>query len=163
VVPIALLAIAAAGVAPGCPAPAVHTDDNALLPAPFDHGSRWFAARPGTLYAVMWSGRAVDGRFSVYAHGFNPVNGINEKIMWVIPYRLRRLASTRLRIDWIKDGRRQRVQRYGDSPRHSDGARHYIVYPSILRAPSTGCWKLRLTSGHIHVGMHVLVQPQPRA
>jgi hypothetical protein len=161
VVPIALLAIAASGVAPGCPAPAVHTDDNALLPAPFNHESTWFSARANRLYAVMWSGRAVDGRFSVYAHGFDPVTHINEKIMWVVPPRAKRLAGTRLRIDWIKDGRVRRVQRFGDK-RQWVRYRHETIYPSILDAPSTGCWQLRLRTGRVRATIHVLVQPQPR-
>jgi hypothetical protein len=109
----------------------------------------------------MWSGRAVDGRFSIYAHGFNPVTGINEKIMWVVAPQAKRLASTRLRIDWIKDGRRRRVQRFGDRRRWAR-YRHETVYPSVLDAPSTGCWKLRIRTGRVHATMYVLVQPQPR-
>jgi hypothetical protein len=162
VIPLALLAIAASAPAPGCPAPAVHTERNALLPAEFRDASRWFTARPQRLYGIMWSGRAVDGRLSVYAHGSNPITGISEKIMWIVPQAVKRQAGTRLRMQWIRAGRVRKVQRVGDPPRHAS-SRHYTMYPSILRAPAPGCWTLKLRTGRVRATIRVLVQPQPRA
>ena len=81
--------------------------------------------------------------------------------MWVVPQRVKRLASSRLRIEWRKDGRLRRVQGFGDPPRWAL-KRHETIYPSILNAPSPGCWQLRLRTGRIRATMHVLVQPQPR-
>lgn len=163
--PLAVIALAASGA--GCPAPAVQTSDNPYLPAEFTHGSRWIAPSPRRLYAVMWSGRAVNGRFSVFAHGFNPVTGINEKIMWVVPNRTSARSGKRISVTWRRHGRTARVQRFGrsgDVPGTRRGRELWVpIYPSILRAPSQGCWKLRIRTGRIRTTMFVLVQPQPQA
>src|SRR4051794_3766785 len=156
----ALLALAVSGAAAGCTAPRVHTDANRLLPYGFKHGSRWIAPDPQRLLAVMWAGRAVGGRFSVYAHGFNPVTGINEKIMWVVPKRKVHLSGSTLRLEWRRDGRNFVQRQSGVS-----GSRHQRfprIYPSILAPPSPGCWKLRVKIGRIKETMFVLAQPQPQ-
>ena len=158
--PAALLAMVVSGAAGGCPAPHVHTTANPLLPHGFRHDSRWIAPAPRRLLAVMWAGRAVDGRFSVYAHGFNPVTGINEKIMWVVPRKAVPLSGRTLRFEWRRDGRSVVQSQHGyPGSRHERSAR---IYPSILVAPSPGCWKLRVKIGRIKETMYVLVQPQPQ-
>jgi hypothetical protein len=161
VLPAAIAALAVTGAASGCPAPHVHTTANPLLPRPFAHGSRWIAPAPRRLLAVMWAGRAVDGRFSVYAHGLDPVTGTAEKIMWVVPWRAVRRSGSTLRLEWTR-GRRRFVQRQTgvDGSRQQRSAR---IYPSILRPPAPGCWKLRVKINRIEDTMYVLVQPQPRA
>ena len=160
--PLALLALVAAGSAPACPAPLVHTHDNPRLPREFVEGSRWIAPQPKRLHAVMWAGRAVDGRFSIYAGGKNPVTGIHEKIMWVVPARSTHLSSSGLRIVWRRDGRRY-VQRREGRVRSNSFRRleNPEIYPSILEPPDPGCWKLRLRTGRIKASMHVIVQAPP--
>ena len=159
---LALFAIAAAGTAPSCPAPLVHTHANSLLPREFVEGSRWIAPQPKRLHAVMWSGRAVDGRFSIYAGGVNRATGIAEKIMWVVPARATHLSSSGMRIVWRRDGRRVVQRREGrirsNSFRRLDQPE---IYPSILVPPDPGCWKLRLRTGRIKATMYVIVQPSP--
>lgn len=157
---LAAAAIVASG-AGGCSAPPVRTHDNPLLPREFVEGSRWIAPKRKRQYAVMWAGRAVDGRFSVYAGGNNPVTGINEKIMWVVPARATGLASTRMRIEWRRDGEsvvQRGAQRAGSPARRQP---HPRIYPSILRPPEPGCWKLRLATGKIRSTIYVIVQAPP--
>ena len=161
--PLALLAAAAAASGPGCPAPAVREADNKFLPPPFNTESRWIAPEQKRLYAVMWSGRAVDGKFSIYAGGHNPVTGINEKIMWVVPERATPLATNRIRLEWRR-GDTTFVQNYGprgDGPDYTR-LRFGRIYPSILEPPSPGCWKLRVQTGRIKVTMYVIVTPPPQ-
>jgi hypothetical protein len=144
-----------------CPAPAVKEPPNPVMRS---LRMPWFTAEPRQLYGLMWSGRAVDGRWSLYAHGGNPVTGISEKTMWVVDPRARLLAGPRLRLAWRRDGRVRRVQRFGWSP-DSDPRRRrprVIFYPSIPNAPSPGCWKLRLKTGQIKTTIRVLVIPQPQ-
>jgi len=142
-----------------CPAPAVQEPPNPVMRS---LRMPWFTAEPRQLYGLMWSGRAVDGRWSLYAHGFNPVTEISEKTMWVVDPRARLLAGPRLRLTWRRDGRVRRVQRFGWSPDRPDGRPRRIFYPSIPNAPSPGCWKLRVKTGRIRATLRVLVQPQPR-
>jgi hypothetical protein len=155
-------ALLSAAVA-GCPAPPVHTTPNPLLPREFVRGSRWIAPEPRRLLAVMWSGRAVDGRFSVYARGVNPVTGIAEKIMWVVPARATARANRGMRIAWRRGDRRY-VQDDPSGVGKPLGKRldEPLIYPSTLRAPSPGCWRLTLRTGRIKTTMRVLVQPQPQ-
>ena len=158
----ALLAITASGAAAGCPAPFVHEGPNRLMPRPFNLHSRWIAPEPRKLLAVMWSGRAVDGRFSVYAGGRNPVTGINEKIMWVVPARATGLTGTRLKLVWLRAGRRHVQVNQGYPGRRQQRISRPRIYPSILKPPAPGCWKLRIRIGRIRSTMHVIVQPPPR-
>jgi hypothetical protein len=112
----------------------------------------------------MWSGRAVGGRFSVYAGGVNKATGINEKIMWIVPGRAADDSDLTLRLVWRRGGR-DYPQRYGGGAtdgrqgRRPEGASR--SYPSILRPPSPGCWKLRVVTGRIKVSMLVIVTPPP--
>ena len=156
---IALLAAAASG----CPAPPVRTADNPLLPREFVRGSRWIGPKKRRLYAVLWAGRAVQGRFSVYAHGFNPVTGINEKIMWVVPAKATGLSASWLRLEWRRRDRRFVQRNTGYPGRDYARTRAPRIYPSILEPPDPGCWKLRVRTGHIKSTMYVIVQPQPSA
>jgi hypothetical protein len=162
----ALLGLAMAASGGACPAPVVHTERDPLLPPPFVEGSRWIAPGAHTLHAVMWAGRAVDGRFSVYAGGFDPVTGINEKIMWVVPARVARASSARLRLVWrMGQSRFVQVTRAagtpvtrGHEPRRSPRPR---IYPSVLKPPREGCWRLAVNTGRIRETMHVIVTPAP--
>jgi hypothetical protein len=159
------LGLIAAAAASGCPAIPVQSTHNPLLGAGFADSPRWIEPKPRRLYAVMWSGRAVDGRFSVYAHGFNPVTGISEKIMWVVPRSDRPRAGYRIRMSWWRGGERRRVQYAGRSAAGSSRPGHLYrrgIYPSILNAPDEGCWKLKLHTGKVDATIHVLVQPQPQ-
>jgi hypothetical protein len=166
VLPSALLALAMAASGGGCPAPIVQTERNPLLPPEFVEGSRWIAPGAHTLYAVMWAGRAVDGRFSVYAGGFNPVTGINEKIMWVVPARRTDASSPRLRLVWrLGQSRFVQVTRAAGASttrgHETRGSPRPRIYPSVLRPPREGCWRLAVNTGRIRETMHVIVTPPP--
>ena len=156
------LAVAAAAAAPGCPAPVVETHDNPFLPRGFESGSRWIAPKRKRLYAVMWAGRAVDGRFSVYAGGRNPQTGIAEKIMWVVPARATGLAATGMGLEWRRNGK-SFVQRREGRPGRMSFKRcpEPLFYPSILEPPEPGCWKLRVRTGRVRVTLYVIVEAPP--
>src|SRR3954468_15089058 len=144
--------------AAACPSPVVEPPPNPVLA--YFRTMPWITASPRRLYALMWSGRAVDGRWSLYAHGSNPVTGISEKTMWVVDRRARRLAGPRLRMTWVRDGRVRRVQTVGWSG--GDRRPRVVFSPSIPTAPSPGCWKLRVRTGRIKTTIRVFVQPQPQ-
>lgn len=150
--------------APVCPAARVHHEPNARL-GTLDGGA-WVAPTPRAagLFGSLFGGREVDGRFSVYAGGRNPINGASEKVLWILASGAP--GGGRLTIA----GRRLRVTASG-RVRVTRGAFRHVaweassdqtpgrLFPSILDVPRPGCWRLTLRTGPVSARMIVTVQP----
>jgi hypothetical protein len=150
-----ILAALLASASLACPAAPVRTDGN---PAIRGLGrASWIAPRPGPIFGVLFGGRAVNGRFSVYAHGRDPRTGVAEKILWIVPLRARSRAGSYLYVVG-RLGQKRFAQRLDQASSEQTPG---LLFPSTLHAPSPGCWTLTLRTGRITARTGVLVQRPP--
>jgi hypothetical protein len=101
----------------------------------------------------------VDGRFALHVgHLRDPVTGLSQKILWVLPPGYRKYVGPRLVFTGRLDGVvRYRASTYGTS---RAGDPNYY-FPSILAPPLAGCWSMTLTTGRLKARLTVLVREHP--
>lgn len=145
-----------------CAAAPVHHEANASLGS--FSGGRWVETTPRSagLIGYLWGGREVEGRFAVYATGVNPKTHHNEKVMWLAPSDEPETAKLLARLQIT--GRRLGVahkqtftHRFGGS--YSADMPGEQLFPSILRPPTAGCWKLTLQTGSLTSSIVVRALP----
>jgi hypothetical protein len=148
-----------------CPAALVHHEPNPALGTL--SGGRWIATWPASnrIIGYLWGGEELNGRFAVYAGGQNPRSRTSEKVLWAAPEEAP--AGPRLRIK----GRRLRLDRRTGLFRATDGSftQNFApahseqtpgqLFPSIIRAPRAGCWKLTLRTGRLSASAIAIIQP----
>jgi hypothetical protein len=113
----------------------------------------WIAPRPGPIFGVLFGGRALNGRFSVYTGGVDPKTRLSEKVLWIVPLRARSRAGSSLHIVG-RLGHKRFTQRFNQAWSEQTPG---LLFASILRAPSPGCWELNLRTGQIQARTRVLV------
>jgi hypothetical protein len=151
---------------PTCPAVLVRHEPNPALGTL--SGGRWVAMSPRSLGIIgyLFGGEEVDGRFAVYAGGRHPVTGANEKVLWIVPRRLRgfpvKLVGRRLRVDArtgaVRTARGAFSRTLNESASPQTPGR---LFPSTIVARTPGCWRLTLQVGRVSARAIVLVQPVP--
>jgi hypothetical protein len=97
----------------------------------------------------------VDGRFRLHVGSYRDLGtGLTQKIPWFASRRAP--VAQRLSISGRRLYRRARpfTQRFGAA---YDGDPDEFVYPSILRMPAPGCWRLTFRSGEVTARAMVLV------
>jgi hypothetical protein len=104
---------------------------------------------------VLFGGEVVDGRFSVYAGGFNPGRRTDEKILWIVP--LRKRVGPKLAISGRRDGSTTITYRRRLAEASSEQTPQHL-FPSILDLPVPGCWKLTLRTAKLTATVSVLAQ-----
>jgi hypothetical protein len=149
---VSLFAVSSAGGSPtaqiaACTAAQVHYIAYKTSP-PALRNTPWVAASPSTsmlvghvLYwrSTVW-GKQADSKtpFHIYIGGRAPGNGVHMKILWA----LRAGSASRLKVQGTRLGRP------GQFTQTFPGGHEF---PSIVKIPTAGCWKLTLTAGS-HTG-----------
>lgn len=100
----------------------------------------------------------VDGRFRLRVGGMRDVaDGLSQKIPWSV-LRTTEVGS-RLRIDGRRLAPRSPRTFRMDLQRVAGSGRQVRWYfPSIMKPPAEGCWRLRFTSGKVTGSLTVLVR-----
>jgi hypothetical protein len=163
----ALAAIVASGLASAAPATSspkaeaatcgarVHQEQNPILGTL--SGGQWVAGSPrkAGVIGYLFGGEVVDGRFAVYTGGLNPGTRTSEKILWIVPRRIR--VGPRLAISGRHDGSTAVTYRRRLAEARSEQTPHHL-FPSTLDLPVPGCWKLTLRTGKVSATVSVLAQ-----
>jgi hypothetical protein len=147
----------AASSAPRCNATTVHYKpykgvQNGLAPIPWVAASPTSAGLVGHLFyydaANAWKQKQVV-RLHIYAGGEDPPGRISMKILWELRHGS---ASTLLRI------RGRRLDGAGVFSQRQQPA-SATQFPSIVKVPEPGCWRLTLTAGKIVGAVTVIAVP----
>jgi hypothetical protein len=101
----------------------------------------------------------VDGRFALHVGPLrDPLTGLSQKILWVLPSTYRRYAGPQLAFTGRINGVVQYRARFYGAGRAGDSN---LYFPSNLAPPAPGCWTLTLTTGRLKARLTVLVREHP--
>ena len=99
----------------------------------------------------------VDGRFRLRVGAYRDRGtGLTQKIPWFIPLRYRVGGSLRLVGHGVRNPRRTFTQTFQQA--YSSDSPDEHVFPSIVKPPKEGCWRLSFRSGRISGALTVLVR-----
>jgi hypothetical protein len=99
----------------------------------------------------------VDGRFRLRVGPYRDIaTGLTQKILWTVPAARRASWRFVVRGRTISGPRRVFVQRFVQASADDQTLRYY---PSIIKPPSVGCWRLTIMTGKLRNALVVRVDP----
>jgi hypothetical protein len=126
-------------------------------------GGRWVQASPAStgLVGYLWEkGEILNGRFAAFVGGVNPSTRYSQKVLWAAPSTAshEEMLRARLTLTGVRLSPRPKarfIQHFTGA--YSDQTPGQL-FPSILKVPRAGCWKLSLRARGVSASIVVFAR-----
>jgi hypothetical protein len=120
----------------------------------------WVQPNPAStqIWGYLWEeGEILNGRFAVYVGGVNPSTGYSQKVLWGMPSTAshEQMLRARLTLSGVRLSPRPKASFVQHLSGAYSGDTQGQLFPSILKVPRAGCWKLSLQTGNIKASIVV--------